>query len=298
VSEERLQKIVAAAGLASRRAAETLIAAGRVTVDGRVATLGERVDPATSEIRVDGRPLPGPPSLVHLACHKPAGYTSTVRDRHAARTVLELVPPDLVPPGVRLFPVGRLDRDSEGLLLLTNDGPWAERAIHPRHGNEREYAVALAAPLEPRQLRGLRTGVPLEEGVAVPLAIRLASAAETARLAALVDPRPDPGLAWYRITVGHGWRRLLRRMLGAVGAPVVRLVRVRLGAIRLGHLRAGQMRVLDAAEVHAIGQGRRGGGQSSRRPGPQPGPPPRTGPGSAGPSSRRDAASGRRSPAR
>ena len=147
---ERLQKVLAAAGVASRRGSEALIAAGRVTVDGRVATIGESADPAAAVIAVDGRAIPQPAeaAAVHLVVHKPAGVTSTVRDRHAARTVIDLVPPTLRPPSGRLYPVGRLDRDSDGLLLLTSDGPWAERVLHPRYGIEREYAIGLREPLD------------------------------------------------------------------------------------------------------------------------------------------------------
>ncbi len=141
---ERLGKVLAAAGVASRRAADALVEAGRVTVDGRTARLGEKADPALQVVAVDGHPIgASAPSPVHVALHKPAGVTSTVADRHAARTVLELVPPGLVQRGTRLYPVGRLDLDSEGLLVLTNDGAWTERVLHPRHGVEREYAVAV-----------------------------------------------------------------------------------------------------------------------------------------------------------
>ncbi len=254
MSRERLQKVLSAAGVASRRGAEALIASGRVTVDGRAAVLGEQVDPAVASIAVDGVPLGGTIRTVHLACHKPPGVTSTVRDRHAARTVVELVPPDLRPPGGRLYPVGRLDRDSEGLLLLTNDGPWAERVIHPRHGLEREYAVALGRPLDPRQLDLLRAGVPLEEGTATFLSLRPASASEAARLAEALAPRPGPGLAWYHVTLGQGWKRQVRRMLAAVGAHVVRLVRVRIGPLRLGDLPSGAVRPLTPGEVRALGR--------------------------------------------
>jgi 23S rRNA pseudouridine2605 synthase len=253
--EERLQKLIAAAGLGSRRDAEDLIRAGRVTVDGRVATLGERADPAVVEIAVDGRRLPAPEPRVHLACHKPPGVTSTVRDRHAGRTVLDLVPAELRPGGSRLYPVGRLDRDSEGLLLLTNDGPWADRVIHPRYGLEREYAVAIGRPLVGAQVAMLEAGIELEEGRAVLLGLRLASAAETARLAGLLEPGVSPGLTWYRVTLGQGRKRQIRRMFLAAGAPVRRLARVRIGPLRLGSLGAGDVRALSPAEVRELGRG-------------------------------------------
>ena len=257
MAEERLQKVLAASGVASRRASEALIAAGRVTVDGRRASLGERVDPATARIEVDGIPVGVGIARTHLALHKPAGVTSTTRDRHAVTTVLDLIPTALVPDGTRLYPVGRLDQDSEGLLLLTNDGEWAERVLHPRFGVEREYAVALARPLEPEQLRVLAAGVPLDEGMArLAAPLRPATGAETRRLAALLDPEPDPRLVWYRATLAQGWKRQLRRMFAGVGAPVQRLVRVRIGTVRLDGLASGAVRRLKAPEIRALGEGR------------------------------------------
>ena len=254
--EERVGKLLAAAGIASRRGADALIAAGRVTLDGRVAYLGERADPALAAIAVDGRPVDvvaalGAPA-VHLALHKPAGVTSTVADRHADRTVLDLVPARLVTPGARLYPVGRLDRDSEGLLLLTNDGAWTDRVLHPRHGVEREYAVAFDVPLDAEQRTRLAAGIALEEGIARLGGLRPATRTETTSLARLIDPRPAPALTWYRATLGQGWKRQLRRMFGAVGAPVARLVRVRVGSLRLD-LAAGAVRPLSAAEVRRLG---------------------------------------------
>ena len=247
--EERISRVLAAAGVASRRGADALVAAGRVTVDGRAAVLGERVDPGRSVVVVDGRPIGARQAPVHLALHKPAGVTATVADRHAARTVLDLVPTGLVAPGTRLYPVGRLDRDSEGLLLLTNDGAWADRVIHPRHGVEREYAVALARPLPAAAVEALAAGIPLEEGLARAVAVRRQTRTETARLAIVLDPPPEPGLAWYRLILAQGWKRQVRRMLAAVGAPVARLVRVRIGTVRLGGLASGTVRALTPAEV-------------------------------------------------
>ncbi len=164
--EERIQKVLAAAGVASRRAAEELVAKGRVRVDGQVATIGQKVDPVTSTISVDGTPVGIGVARAYVALHKPGGVTSTTRDRHAETTVLDLIPTALVPDGTRLFPVGRLDVDSEGLILLTNDGEWAERVLHPRFGVEREYAIALAVPLTGDQARALSVGIQLDEGLA------------------------------------------------------------------------------------------------------------------------------------
>jgi 23S rRNA pseudouridine2605 synthase len=253
VPAERLGKVLAAAGVASRRGADALIGAGRVTVDGRVATLGESADPAVQSIAVDGRPVDASPTRpVYLAVHKPVGVTSTASDRHADRTVVDLVPPELVPPGTRLYPVGRLDRDSEGLLLLTNDGAWTDRVLHPRYGVEREYAVAVAATLDRPQREALAAGITLEEGIARLAALRPATRTETARLADLLAPRPAPALTWYRVVLAHGWKRQVRRMFFAVGAPVQRLVRVRVGTLRLD-LPSGAARRLGPAEVRRLG---------------------------------------------
>jgi len=253
---ERLQKVLAAAGVSSRRGAEALIAAGRVTVDGRTATIGESVDPATTTIALDGRPIASPAAVPHvyLAIHKPIGVTSTVRDRHAARTVIDLVPPSLRPPG-RLFPVGRLDADSEGLLLLTDDGDWADRVLHPRYGIEREYAVGLDRSLDERQAAQLHRGIALDEGPARLVGLRAATRTETASLARVLAPSAEAGVAWYRVTLEQGRKRQVRRMFGAVGAPVRRLVRVRIGSVRLGDLRSGEVRPLRPDEVRRSGQG-------------------------------------------
>jgi len=261
VPAERLQKVLAAAGVASRRGAEALIAAGRVTVDGRTATLGESVDPATAVLAVDGRRVPTSATAstahVYLALNKPPDVTSTVRDRHADRTVVDLVPAALRPPSGRLFPVGRLDRDSEGLILLTDDGNWAEQVLHPRFGVQREYALALEHALGQRDVAELHRGIELDEGPARLVGLRPATRTETASLARVLAPGPEPGFAWYRVTLEQGRKRQVRRMFGAVGVPVRRLVRVRIGTVRLGDLPAGEVRPLRAGEVRALaGAGR------------------------------------------
>jgi 23S rRNA pseudouridine2605 synthase len=251
---ERLQKVLAAAGVASRRSAEAMIAAGRVTIDGRVAVLGAQADPDRSVIAVDGRVIGAAASHAYLVLHKPTGVTSTTHDRHAETTVLDLVPTALVPDGARLYPVGRLDQDSEGMLLLTNDGAWADRVLHPRHGVEREYALGLDRALDSDQVDALQRGIPLDEGLATLGGLRLMTALEVQRLAALLRPTP-PELAWYRATLTQGWKRQLRRMFGAVGAPVHRLVRVRIGPVRIDGLRTGAIRPLKAPEVRGLGAG-------------------------------------------
>lgn len=251
---ERLQKVLAASGVASRRGSEALIAAGRVTVDGKVAALGSQVDPDRAVIAVDGRLIGAAAATEYLLLHKPSGVTSTVRDRHAARTVLELLPTALVPEGARLYPVGRLDQDSEGLLILTNDGAWAERVLHPRHGVEREYAVGLRGPLTAEQVTALQAGIPLDEGFATLTGLRPTTETETRRLVALLGPPPG-ALTWYRAILAQGWKRQLRRMFGAVGAPIDRLVRVRIGPVRIDALASGQARRLRAPEVRGLAAG-------------------------------------------
>jgi 23S rRNA pseudouridine2605 synthase len=270
VPAERIQKVLANAGVASRRASEALVAAGRVRVDGRTATIGESVDPLTSAIEVDGVPVGVGTARAYIALHKPAGVTSTTRDRHADTTVLDLIPTALVPDGTRVYPVGRLDQDSEGLLLLTNDGDWAERVLHPRFGVQREYAVALGEPLTPDQARALAAGIPLEEGSArLDGPLRPATSAETHRLSLTLDPPADRELAWYRATLAQGWKRQLRRMFGAIGAPIHRLVRVRIGPVLLGEMPSGRARTLKAPEIRALASGEPDA--QARRPAPQSG---------------------------
>jgi 23S rRNA pseudouridine2605 synthase len=266
MAAERLQKVLAAAGVASRRASEELIAAGRVTVDGRRAALGQQVDPATAVIEVDGMPIGSAARTTYLLLHKPAGVTSTTHDRHAATTVIDMVPTALIPDGGRLYPVGRLDQDSEGLLILTNDGAWSERVLHPRFGVEREYAIGLGRDLASDQVAALRAGIQLDEGRADLFHLRPMTEVEVDRLEGLLDP-PPPRLAWYRATLRQGWKRQLRRMFAAVGAPIDRLVRVRIGPVRIDGLRSGRVRPLKAPEVRGLGSG----AGRSRDPGAEPG---------------------------
>lgn len=243
----RIQKVLAEAGIASRRASEVLVAAGRVLVDGLPATVGQRVDPSTERITVDGREVGQRSPAVYLALNKPPGVTSTVADRHAETTVLDLVPAEMRSAHGRIYPVGRLDRDSEGLLLLTNDGAWAQRLIHPRHEVEREYAIGVRHELDGRQEDVLAEGVELEEGVARLTGLRRATEIETRRLEALMG-RSEEQLVWYRAVLRQGWRRQLRRMFTDVGMPVQRLIRVRIGTLRLDDLPPGKVRELSAAE--------------------------------------------------
>ena len=271
---DRLQKIIATAGVASRRASEALIVAGRVTVNGRPARVGDQVDPAAVRIEVDGIPLGAPAAPIHLALHKPAGVTSTVADRHADLTVLQLLPTAMT-SDARLYPVGRLDRDSEGLLLVTNDGEWAERVLHPRFGVEREYSVGLTAWLSNEQRAALDEGMDMEEGRATfAHPVRPASPVETTRLQALLGPPTTEGLAWYRVVLRQGWKRQVRRMFAAVGAPITRLVRVRIGAVRLDDIGVGRYRRLRGSEIKALGAGKAERRSSKAAVEPEAAPPP------------------------
>jgi 23S rRNA pseudouridine2605 synthase len=227
---ERLQKVLAAAGYGSRRVCEELIADGRVTVNGDVAVLGRRVDPAADRIEVDGHPAPTRPGLVHYLLNKPRGVVSTAKDTHGRPTVI-----DLVPPEPRVFPVGRLDADTEGLLVLTNDGDLAQLLTHPSHGVEKEYLVHVAAgPLSAGELRRLRDGVELDDGFTAPAQVS----------------QPEPGVL--RITIHEGRNRQVRRMCDAVGHPVQRLVRVRVGSLVDRRLKPGAWRPLTTEEVRTL----------------------------------------------
>ena len=230
---ERLQKVLAATGWGSRRVCEELIAAGRVQVNGEVAVLGRRVDPDTDLIEVDGAPVGVRPGLVYYLLNKPAGVVTTARDTHGRRTVVELVADE-----PRVFPVGRLDADTEGLLLLTNDGELANRVAHPSMGVEKEYLADVeTAPgrgVSPAAVRMLREGVELDDGVT----------------AAAKVTQPSPGVL--RITIHEGRNRQIRRMCEAVGHPVRRLVRVRIGPLTDRRLQPGEWRELTPDEVRRL----------------------------------------------
>jgi 23S rRNA pseudouridine2605 synthase len=230
---ERLQRSLARAGFGSRRACEELIAAGRVEINGRMATLGDRLDPAVDQVRVDGSKVNVNPELRTFALHKPRGVTTTMRDPHADRDLS-----GFLPKGVHVFPVGRLDRDTEGLLLLTNDGSLAHRLTHPRYAIEKEYLAEVDRPPSHRQLARLRRGVELDDGPARAVDARSAGGAA--------------GRGGVRLVMVEGRKREVRRMLDAVELPVRRLVRVRVGPIRLGKLRPGDVRELEPEETRAL----------------------------------------------
>jgi 23S rRNA pseudouridine2605 synthase len=231
--EERLQKVLARAGFGSRRAAEELIRAGRVAVGGRPARLGDRVRPGRDQVTVDRVPIPADPRLRYLALNKPAGVTTTMKDAHAARTLTSFLP-----QGPRVFAVGRLDRDTEGLLLLTNDGALAHRIQHPSGGVEKEYLVEVDGSISVDAVRRLRAGVDLDDGPARPV-----------RLGRVERIR---GRSSVRVVMAEGRKRLVRRMFAQLGYPVRRLVRVRVGPVALGRLRPGEARPLDADEVMGL----------------------------------------------
>jgi len=248
MTRERLQKVLASAGVASRRSGEDLIRAGRVTVDGRLAIIGEQVDPEMQRVVVDGMPLPAiEHQRFYWMLNKPAGVVSTVKDRHAERTVMDLLPQN-ARREARLYPVGRLDEGSEGLLLFTNDGTWADLLLHPRYGVEREYMVGLDRSVTKQQKLALREGVELEEGLARMDLLEDATTAQVRKLLELLAP-PHAELRWYRVVLAQGWKRQIRRMFEAVDMPVRRLVRVRVGSLKLMDIHAGEARPLDHKEV-------------------------------------------------
>lgn len=225
----RLQKVLARAGIGSRRACEVLIAAGRVTVNGSPARLGQRIDPEHDLVEVDGVHIGVRPGLVYYLLNKPAGVVSTASDPHGRQTVV-----DLVPPEPRVFPVGRLDADTEGLLILTNDGELAHRLTHPSFGVEKEYLAKVQGHPSRGAIRRLREGVELDDGPTAP--------AEASLVA------PD----LVRIVIHEGRNRQVRRMCEAIGHPVVRLVRQRIGPLRDRKLAPGSWRALTQDEVRAL----------------------------------------------
>jgi 23S rRNA pseudouridine2605 synthase len=237
VPEERLQRALARAGFGSRRACEILISQGNVEVNGRIATLGDRVDASRDRVEVDGVEVNLDPNVRYFVLNKPAGVVTTMRDPQGRPDIRRYLPLE----GPRVFPVGRLDRDTEGLLLLTNDGELANHLTHPRYGVEKEYLAEVRGHPTPGQAARLRAGVELDDGPA------------RAREASIVDARADRGAV--RLVMTEGRRREVRRLLEAVGLPVSRLVRVRIGPVKLGRLAPGSLRELSAEEVMALARG-------------------------------------------
>jgi 23S rRNA pseudouridine2605 synthase len=230
----RLQKVLAAAGIGSRRACEEMIADGRVTVEGQVAELGDRVDPAEAVIHVDGDRVVTDPRLVYLAFNKPRGVVSTMDDEQGRRALADF----LGRVDQRVFHVGRLDADSEGLLLLTNDGELTHRLTHPSYGVAKTYLCQVRGPVPKMVGQKLRAGVPLADGAARVDTFRVVDAVGKA---ALIE-----------VVLHEGRKHIVRRMLAEVGHPVQRLVRTAVGPVRLGQLRPGQLRRLSRTEVTAL----------------------------------------------
>ncbi len=242
--EERLQKILSRAGYGSRRGCEEIIAAGRVRVNGKSAGLGDKADLASDRITVDGRLLKAAEDLVYVALYKPRGVISAVSTPDDRSTVRDLVPL----PGT-LYPVGRLDFDSEGLVLLTNDGDLANKLTHPRYEHEKEYRVLIAVHPTPEQLAIWRRGVVLEDGY------------RTRPAEVSIESKYGKG-AWLRVILKEGHKRQIREMGSRTGMPVVRIIRIRISELRLGSLKPREWRQLTAQEVAEL---KKSGGRKSGR---------------------------------
>jgi 23S rRNA pseudouridine2605 synthase len=229
----KIHKAISAAGLMSRRAAEDLIKQGRVTVDGRPVTLGQRVDPDIARIEVDGRRIPVAPDRVTYLVNKPQGVISTASDPHGRKTIV-----DIVPAKPRVWPVGRLDADSEGLILVSNDGDLTNLVTHPSHGIPKTYTVLVSGPVTSRFVASLTEGVELDDGPARALSARL------------VDTQGQT--AMLELVMIEGRNREIRRMCDSLGHPVLRLVRTAVGPIRDRTVKPGEWRTLSPTEVAEI----------------------------------------------
>jgi pseudouridine synthase len=232
-SGERLQKVLAHAGVASRRAAEEMIVAGRVRVNGAPARLGQRVDTSKDSVELDGSPVPVAPELRHYLLNKPSGTVTTTDDEHGRPTVMELIGEE-----GRLWPIGRLDVDTEGALIVTNDGDLTQRLTHPSYEVPKTYLAEVRGRVIPRDVRRLTKGVELEDGMA------------TAHRAQILEARADATLV--EVEMREGRNREVRRMFEALGYPVARLARVAIGPLGLGRLKPGTYRRLSATEVGTL----------------------------------------------
>jgi 23S rRNA pseudouridine2605 synthase len=233
--EVRLQKLIAGTGLASRRKAEEMIAAGRVMVNGKVVReLGTRVDAAKDHVKVDGRHIRSAQPYVYVLLHKPKNVMSTLHDPEGRPTVKDFLPG----VSVRVFPVGRLDFDSEGLMLLTNNGELAQALLHPRYHVPKTYLVKVKGVLEDASIEALQTGVQLDDGMTAPAQVKKIRKAESN--------------SWLEITIHEGRTHQVKRMLQAVGHPVLKLIRIRMGALALGHMAPGEYRFLTDHEANAL----------------------------------------------
>ncbi|MBQ3888514.1 MAG: rRNA pseudouridine synthase [Clostridia bacterium] len=234
MAEERLQKYLSECAVASRRKAEELIAAGRVKVNGRVAAVGDKVDPARDTVTLDGKRVTPVAEIHHVMLYKPRGYVTTMHDERGRKCVAELV----TDVGVHLYPVGRLDKDSEGLLLMTNDGEFANAVMHPRSHIPKTYRVTVSAVLTDEQAERLRSGVMIEDKMTLPAEVRVLETSDTRSV--------------FSITIFEGRNRQIRKMCEAVGLDVIRLKRSSVGSLKLGMLRPGEWRELTADEVRRL----------------------------------------------
>jgi 23S rRNA pseudouridine2605 synthase len=248
--EERLQKILAQAGLGSRRSCEVFIQSGRVRVNGQVATIGMKADASKDHITFDGNKISSPERLIYVALNKPRNVISTVTSPDPRPTVR-----DLVPLEGRLYPVGRLDIESEGLVLMTNDGDLANKLTHPRYGCEKEYSALVPRTPDDRQLRAWRNGVVLDDGY------------RTAPAKVRIDGQSSRG-TWLRIVMKEGRKRQIREIGDQLGLPVIRLIRDRIGTLQLGSLKPKQWRELTPKEVKtlkSLGKSTRSRNRSKKR---------------------------------
>lgn len=232
--QERIQKILAQAGYGSRRACEVFITEGRVRVNGKTAILGQKADPAVDKITVDGKALAKPEALTYIALYKPRNVLSAADGQDDRRTVRDLIPMD-----GHLYPVGRLDYESEGLILMTNDGELTNKLTHPRYGHEKEYRVLVARRPDEKQLEAWRRGVVLTDGDKTqPADVQFISTSGKG--------------AWIRVIMGEGKKRQIREVGKLLGLPVVRIVRMRIGTLLLGSLKPRQWRFLTEDEVREL----------------------------------------------
>jgi 23S rRNA pseudouridine2605 synthase len=253
MARERLQKLMARAGLGSRRACEEIIREGRVMVNGRIATLGDGADLAVDKVHVDGVPLRLTEIPTTVALYKPMQTLSTDQPHRGDRRATAR---SLIPLETRLFAIGRLDADSEGLMLFTNDGDLAHRLSHPRFGHEKEYRVLVVGRPAEEILSTWRRGVQLEDGMTAPAGVTVVGG--------------EKGATWLRVIMREGRKRQIRRVAASLRHPVRRLIRVRIGPVGLGQLKPGEWRALTEAELTALSRRRRprrrpGRGRSSRK---------------------------------
>ena len=233
--EERLQKILSRAGVSSRRAAEKMIAEGRISVNGTVVVEpGTKAEPGKDEIRLDGRLISLETDRIYLMLHKPKGYVTTLSDPQGRPIVTDL----LNGVATRVYPVGRLDYDSEGLLILTNDGDFAQRLQHPRYGIPKTYRVKVEGHLPKGELKALENGIDLPDGRFAPSEVRL--------------EKTNPGSTWLAITMSDGRNRVIRRAFDSLGHSVARLIRVAIADVTLAALREGAWRLLTPREVERL----------------------------------------------